>query len=233
MQVSNIFSKNQITGITQAKHTTKATVAQANPSTFDRVTISDAAKIAYQNSKQSAAAAPKADTFARAALSQEDKDLEAALTHFFNTTHSSTGNIISGDVVIDLGSGKLLPENQRFREEIEAEIKKLLAKNPTAPFAVASPAFLEKLEPLRQKNGVLSAIGDKVVITDELLEKGSSFLVEKEMQWQQENGWNNSLQSRFQSALNGSGDIASNRMSEEERLRKIEEEMKKKSGAAS
>lgn len=234
MQISNMFAENQIYGVAPNKCRKQNVAEQARYSSFDRVTISDAAREAYQNSKQSVKAEPMSSSaFTKAGLSKEDKELEATLTDFFNKTHSNAGTIIGGDVVIDLGQGALLPENKELRGKIKAQIEQLLAENPTPAFTVASPELLEKLEPLRQKNDVISALGDKIVVTDELLEKGSSFLLQKEMQWRNDNGWDNSLQSRFQSAIKGSGDTPSNRMSEEERLRKIEEEAKKKMGVSS
>lgn len=226
MLITGVYSGNHVSDVKSNRYAKRNSVTQ-NKSSFDTVTISDEARAAYKK-LQSSAHDTQNNQVTNKFSKLGDTKLEAILTNWFNNAFSTGNTVISGDVIMNVDGGSLLPENEALKKHIESQIDKICEDENYAPPAVASPEFLAKLQPLRQKLNVISALGDKLVITDTLLEEGTSFLQKLEDQWSARKGIDASLESQFRAALKGNGDTENNRMSEEERIRKMKEEAMEK-----
>ena len=231
MHTSGLFANNSIYGIEPASYAkSKRPARSSSSSSFDTISISEEAKNAYAQYKNSIANAESKQT-SSVNLNQKNTAIEDKLTNFFNNTHSSTNAVISGDVVIDAGVGELLPENKILKDQIEAEIDRIGKEENGSPFVPASEEYIRQTSPLRQKLNAIAALGDSMVLTDDVLEKSASFLQKLEDSWSKSKGYDASLEGQFRSAVRGTGDTPANRMSEEERERKLNEELMKKMAA--
>lgn len=151
--------------------------------------ISDEARAAYENSKTSASNAILNS-------SANENSVNERLTAFFNRYHSGT-TLSNAQSAIDF-SGELLPENKALKENIEAQIDKLVEEENCIPGEMPSPEFLEKFNALYQQLNTVSALGAVMPITEDVLQQSASYLQNLENKWSAEKGGaysNNILQS--------------------------------------
>lgn len=227
MLTPGIHSGNAIYGIDSDGYAKSKRATRNASSSFDTVSISEEARNAYANYKRTIASAENKLTVG-VSFNFRDTTIEDKLNAFFNKTHSGTNAIMGGDVIIDSGVGKLLPENKILTDQIEAQVNKVREEENYSPPAVASPEYLKKIMPLFQKLSAIQALGDSIVITDDILEESASYLQKLEDNWNKERGYENSIEGKFNSAIHGTGDIPANRMTDEERERKLKEDLMKK-----
>lgn len=172
MQLSGIFSTNQsvalnsIFGNRQQSH--------KSSSSFDIVSISDEAIAAYENSKASASSAIS-NSF------EKVTGINERLTAFFNRYHSGTTSSEKQNSIEF--NGELLPENKALKENIEAQVDKLLAEEKYTPGEMPSPEFLEKFNALYQQLNTVAALGSVMPITEDVLQQSAAYLQNLENEW--------------------------------------------------
>lgn len=227
MLTSGIHSGNAIYNMDSVGYAKSKRTTRNASSSFDTVQISEEARSAYASYKKNNANAENKPT-ASVNFNFKDTAIEDKLTAFFNKNHSGSNVIISGDLTIDLDVGELIPENNILKEQIEAQINQIREEENYSPPDVASPEYLKKYMPLFQKLSTIQALGDSIVITDDILEESAYYLQKLEDNWNKERGYDNSIEGQFNSAIHGTGDIPANRMTDDEIERKMKEDLMKK-----
>jgi len=206
MQISSLFSSQQVSQTTFDEYTRKRNNTPIVTQSFDTVSISSEAMEAYRNSKISATqsfssqfstsqaspfntsvSAPSAMGISGSGLFATDyrtpleKEIESILTKWFNDMNTVTGpaalgGIIDGDTMIEtVGTqNKLLPENEKLYAEIQAKIEKLSDNGKRNSAGVKQ--LTEQMDYYFGATGVINALGDKMVVTDEMLKKYAPFM---------------------------------------------------------
>lgn len=228
MLIQNMFPLPQISTVNYDVYARKGAGPHSSGGSFDTVAISEEARAAYAMSPSSSSALQGKSQISGIFSSPEDRDFTARLTAWFNSTHSGSNAVIGGDVIVDSGSGTLLPENTAIKENLENQIDKVLDTYNYALPATASPEMLEELQPLWHKLNAIAALGDTMIMTDEVLEKATPILQNLEDTWSRGRELGTTTESQLRTALSGRGDTPGNRLSEEERARKIKEDAMKK-----
>lgn len=220
MMISGVYAGSQISRANMPRAKVGSEAVSLSP--VDTVSISEEAMAAYRNSKASVADIRPSEEGAGVA-SSEGKELESALIAWFKNVFSGSDQTISGDVAFETGGGELLPENREFRAILEEKIDEINGAS-RSPFAVAPKEILDEMQPFRQKLNALSALGDKMVLTDDILEKAASFLQNLEDEWREaRNISDGSPRSQLRAVLDGTATVLSDRLTEEERVRIMEE----------
>ena len=172
MQLSGIFSADRsmaIHAISGNRYQTRHSV-----SAVDTVSISEEAIAAYKNSKSSS-------TSSLSKTSGNENEINERLTAFFNRYHSGT---TSTEIQRSMNfNGELLPENKELKENIEAQVDKLIEEENCSPGKMPSPEFLEKFNVLYQKLNAIAALGSAMPITEDVLQQSASYLQCLEDKW--------------------------------------------------
>lgn len=224
MQLSSIFMPTQISQVPTNKHPQTKPTTQVKSSCIDTVYISEEALAAYQKSRTSISNVQQNKYTDVVFSNTMDKEIEERLSKFFNSTHSSSNIVMSGDIILNSGNGELLPENKQLKEQLEREIDKIQQDENYAPPAVASPEYLAKIDPLRQKLNAIAALGDTMIMTNDVLESSATYLQKLEDEWSEGKNLDMSIEGRFRTAINGEANILNTHFSEEEKTRMIKEE---------
>ena len=177
-------------------------VDAAKRASCDSVSISDEARSLYQNSITNTINCIDND---------RRSQVQAKLDRWFKSTHVGA-NIKINDDAPAIQFGEMLPENETIKKDIERQIDEIIKDANYAPPAVASPELIEKLLPLQQKLNAISALGDSMVMTNDILEQASSYLQGLENEWNKDKIKNNTITGQFRTALKMFGNFQSNIM---------------------
>lgn len=186
MQVSGSYALGSIFTVSsgQARHTNSIAATDRQ---FDTVSISDEARLAYEN------AATQNNEL-------NDAQLEAKLTKFFNMWHSGADFPVNKNIKVEYGK-ELLPENKQLLNAIEKQIEKILDEsNYKIEDGVAPDELISKLRPWQQKLNAIHAIGDVIVLDEAVLNSSASFLQELENAWSEAMNEDVSLAGQLHSA---------------------------------
>ena len=187
MHISANYSASGIVSVPSA-HPQKRTAPPSLGKSFDTVSISPEALLAYKNS-----------SLQKGGLTNEQ--LEAKLSTFFNRWHYGPDFPVNENIAIEYGSGELLPENKVLKESFEKAIDKIFADyDYSIEDGPVSQEILDKWRPLVNKLDAIAALGDIMVLDESTLETAANFLQKLEKSWSEMVNEDDSLSGQFHSA---------------------------------
>lgn len=187
MHISANYSASGILSVPSA-HPQKRASFPSSGTSFDTVSISPEALLAYKNS-----------SLQEGGMSNEQ--LEAKLTTFFNRWHYGPDFPVNENIAIKYGPGELLPENKALKETFEKAIDKIFADyDHSVDDGPVPQEILNKWRPLVNKLDAIAALGDVLVLDEATLETAANFLQKLESSWSEMVNEDVSLSGQFRSA---------------------------------
>ncbi|MBD5647877.1 MAG: hypothetical protein HDQ89_09830 [Desulfovibrio sp.] len=205
MQISSGYSLSGIATAYSSPSRNQRSVPSPARS-FDTVSISEEAKVAYKNARSQTGG-------------MDSAQLEAKLTTFFNMYHVGPDFPVNKNISFDHDfSGELLPENKVLKENIEHQIDKILA-NHTIDDGPVPQELLDQWMPLAHKLDAIAALGKSMVLDETTLATASGYLQKLDAAWSEMVQDDDSLSGQFHSATHA---WKKQPLSEEELREKIE-----------